>query len=246
MNMIGQGKPLVLLHGWGWHSAIWDPLIPYLCEHYQLFLIDLPGCGKSPLTISDYSFENIAQLIFPRIPDNCSWLGWSLGGMLAWWIAIHYPHKVNKLITVSSSPCFVKKDNWPGVPTSTLEKFSQSLLSDPRQTLRNFLELQLRGNNKSKLEFHLLENKMFSQLPVMGALEGGLQLLRETDLRKDLHRVEAPSLHIYGSIDTLVPASITSTLKQETLHAQYEIISRAGHIPFLTHLTEFLTLTNSL
>lgn len=77
---IGIGPKLVMLHGWGFNSAIWEPLIPKLSEYFQLVLIDLPGFGLSSLSIPEYRFELIAPLLLETVADEAVWLGWSLGG----------------------------------------------------------------------------------------------------------------------------------------------------------------------
>jgi len=78
----GSGQPLVLLHGWGWDSSIWHPLIPQLEQHFTLHLIDLPGFGHSPPLTSSYAIEEVVAALFKVVPDNATWLGWSLGGMI--------------------------------------------------------------------------------------------------------------------------------------------------------------------
>jgi pimeloyl-[acyl-carrier protein] methyl ester esterase len=243
LEVIGNGKPLVLLHGWGWHSGIWKPLIPQLSEHYQLFLIDLPGCGKSPLTMTDYTFESIANLIFPMVPERADWLGWSLGGMLAWWVAIHHPEKIRQLITVASSPRFVADTNWPGVAIATLENFSASLVANYEKTLVDFLELQLRGSPNNQMLFITLKEILFAeQKPEVAALEGGLKLLRETDLRVHVKNVRCPSLHVFGNLDMLVPAKVATLIQPELFAGKCPILKPSGHIPFLSQEGKFLEL----
>jgi len=239
--VLGKGPPLVLLHGWGWHSGIWQPLIPQLIDSYQLFLVDLPGFGKSHLLTESYQFADLAKRIFQQVPLTATWLGWSLGGMLAWWIAIHYPEKVTRLITVASSPKFVSDDSWPGIPLATLQRFSQAILANYEKTLEDFLELQLRGSKNAAL----LLTELKSQISFChtDALIGGLKLLRETDLRQDLKKIKCPSLHIFGANDTLVPIAVIPYLqKYLSAHSRCEIIKRAGHIPFLSQPDEFLKL----
>ncbi len=239
LEITGTGAPLVMLHGWGWDSGIWQPLVPILKKKYQLFLVDLPGFGKSPVLTTDYKFETIAPLIFALVPTKATWLGWSLGGMLAWWITIHYPEKVSRLITVASSPKFVCDKNWPGVENKVLENFSTLLVSDYQKTLQDFLELQLRGSPKRQELFDKLKNQLLEKKQIaLPALLGGLELLRETDLRQDLHKIKIPSLHIFGGHDTLVPAKIADLLPQ----GRCEIIKRAGHMPFLSQQEEFINL----
>src|ERR1700676_4457936 len=95
---MGQGPPLVLLHGWGWHSGIWQPLLPELAKYYQITMIDLPGCGHSVLLSDSYNLEILATQLLQVAPPLATWLGWSLGGLIAMWMALHYPARVNKLI----------------------------------------------------------------------------------------------------------------------------------------------------
>ncbi|MCP5077676.1 MAG: alpha/beta fold hydrolase, partial [Psychromonas sp.] len=55
-RVVGQGKDLVLLHGWGVNSAVWQPVVELLGKHFRLHLIDLPGFGESK-AVADYSLD---------------------------------------------------------------------------------------------------------------------------------------------------------------------------------------------
>lgn len=241
--MTGKGPPLVLVHGWGWDARIWQPLIPELSKYYQLIMIDLPGMGQNTTELSAYTFEQIAQHIFPVLPSKAAWLGWSLGGMLAWWIAIHHPEKVTQLITVASSPRFIQDENWPGVKQQALTTFSESLINNHEATLTEFLTLQLRGHPHQQALFSSLKNNMLTANPPQTkALLGGLLLLCETDLRSQLNQVQCPSLHIFGSLDTIIPVTVTEFLQPLIPTGKCETIKRAGHIPFLSQQEVFLKL----
>ncbi len=52
-----QAPDLVLLHGWGLHSVVWDPVVPALLQHFQVTVIDLPGMGRSPLPKGHYDLN---------------------------------------------------------------------------------------------------------------------------------------------------------------------------------------------
>ena len=241
--MMGQGPPLVLVHGWGWDASIWQTLVPELSKYYQLLMIDLPGAGQNITELSAYTLDEIAQTIFSGLPNKATWLGWSLGGLLAWWIAIHYPKKITQLITVASSPCFLQDENWPGIKKNTLTTFSESLLKNREACLTEFLTLQLRGHPNKETLFSLLKNNMLTaNQSGTKALLGGLQLLCETDLRSQLNQIQCPSLHIFGSHDTIVPVTVTEFLQPLVPAGKCEIIKRAGHIPFLSQQQDFLNL----
>ncbi len=240
LTVIGKGAPLVLLHGWGWHSGIWSPLVPHLADKFQLFIPDLPGFGKSPDLTKNYTFDEIASNLFEIVPEKAAWLGWSLGGMLAWWVSVNYPERVTQLVTVAAAPKFTGDENWPGVPLSVLNQFSTRLINQYEETLSDFLLLQLRGSSENQALLAELKTQ-FSPMKTT-ALMGGLRLLCETDLRTDLSRIKIPSLHVFGGMDTLVPASVIASLKPLLVDGQCALIKRAGHIPFLSHTNEFLKL----
>lgn len=240
LEIIGKGRPLIMLHGWGWHSGIWQPLVSQLAENFQLFLIDLPGFGKSPLLSADYKIEHISAALLDLTPPEAIWAGWSLGGMIAWYIALHNPECVTHLVTIASSPKWVSTENWPGISPATLEKFSQLLMRDHQKTLQDFLELQLRGAPKNPELVETLQKQMVRSSHIVPALSGGLQLLRELDLRADLTKIQCPGLHLFGSHDTLVPVSIIEKIQPLLPQGTCSIIPRAGHIPFLSHPDIFL------
>jgi len=241
LEIIGKGRPFILLHGWGWNSSIWQPLIPQLAENFQLFLLDLPGFGKSPLITSNYQIEEIVSALLEITPAQAIWAGWSLGGMIAWYIALHYPQRVTNLITIASSPKFVCAENWPGIPAKTLEKFSQLLTQNYQKTLQEFLELQLRGSPKSAEWMETLQQKIITPSPHMiTALLGGLKLLRELDLRWELTQMQCRSLHLFGSNDTLIPVSIAEKIQPLLPQGKSIVIKKSGHLLFLSQSEIFL------
>jgi len=241
LKIVGKGRPLILLHGFGWHSGIWSPLVPQLTENFQLFLIDLPGFGKSPLLTADYKIDEIATLLLDITPPTACWLGWSLGGMIAWHIAIHHPERVSSLVTLASSPKFIRTENWPGVSHETLKNFSKLLSQNYQKTLHEFLELQLRGSPKNTEMMTKLQKKISStSLSSIPALLGGLKLLSELDLRSQLTKISCPSLHLFGRNDTLVPDKIAHMIQPQLQFGKCEIIQRSGHIPFLSQTEIFL------
>lgn len=240
VETIGKGPPLVMLHGWGWHSGIWKPLLPRLAERYQLFRVDLPGFGKSVPCDLDYTWKNIAALLFQQVPAQSTWLGWSMGGLFAWWIAIHHPEKITRLITVASSPRFISDVEWPGMSLTALQNFYQHLSSDYEKTLYDFLELQLRGAPQNVSLLTELKKTLFTTPASSVALHGGLILLEKTDLRAAVHTISCPVLSIFGSNDTLVPVSVVKKITPLLQQGRCEIIKRAGHIPFLSQPEKFL------
>ena len=78
--------PLVLLHGWGLDSRVWDALLPHLIEQapqLPLLAVDLPGYRGTSYAAEDA--QAVARALAEQLPAGCTLAGWSLGGMLLNW-----------------------------------------------------------------------------------------------------------------------------------------------------------------
>jgi pimeloyl-[acyl-carrier protein] methyl ester esterase len=111
--------------------------------------------------------------------------GWSLGGQVALHWAIRRPRQVERLVMVASTPCFVRLDDWRyALSVEILEEFAANLQQNYEQTLKRFLSLQMRGSEQEREVLALLRDGLFSRgEPNLGALQAGLAILRDSDLR---------------------------------------------------------------
>lgn len=106
----GAGEPVVLLHGFTGSAANWHQLMALLSDRYRVIGVDLPGHGSTdaPADLSGYAMPRVAgdlaELIARLGATPAHWLGYSMGGRLALYMAIHYPALVRSLILESASP----------------------------------------------------------------------------------------------------------------------------------------------
>ena len=238
----GHGPDLVLLHGWGLHSGVWEQTAALLAENFRVTLIDLPGHGRSPGLADHYSLTTLAQQLLASAPPHAMWLGWSLGGIIALHLAAQHHERVNKLILVASTPKFVNAPDWAhGVAADTLEEFARALTSDYRSCIKRFLALQLRGSAHAAETLRRLDAIAFQYgAPDPRALSAGLALLRDSDIRGKLGAITCPTLIIAGERDTLTPPEAQRYLAAHLPQAHLSIITGAGHAPFLSHAQEFM------
>ena len=103
VSVRGNGPPMVLIHGWGMTGNIWTEIAKSLSKNYELYIVDLPGMGRSGL-IEPYSIDKIVDQIYLTTPNNAIILGWSLGGQIAIKLAVKYSNYINDLILVSTTP----------------------------------------------------------------------------------------------------------------------------------------------
>ena len=238
----GSGPHLVLLHGWGLHSDVWEEIAATLRHEYTVTLVDLPGHGRSSLTNTVFEIEQIAQQLAEAIPRPATWLGWSLGGVIALQIAHQYPQQVNALVMVASSPQFVQSEDWPhAVDPMIFDKFAADLEKDYQATLSRFVAIQALGSSESKLEVRKLRERLLRHgEPNIDALRGGLKILQQSRLRHELAELSCPVKVILGRRDTLASARAGKQLSQQHPHLDTTIIQGAAHTPFVSHPDEFI------
>lgn len=237
----GHGEDLVLLHGWGLHSGIWELLLEDLSKHFRVHLIDLPGFGRSPIPSAEYSLDLLTEQVLKVAPANAHYLGWSLGGVVATNIALEFSERVTSLVTVASSPRFVQTENWPSaMKANVMDSFCRFLEEDYQGTIIRFLAIQAMGSETQKDDIKFLKDTVFVHgTPATKALRGGLAMLNDIDLRERLSELTMPRLRLYGRLDSLVPNKTAEEVKMLDPDSDFKIYPKASHAPFLTNRSEF-------
>ncbi|MEJ2610964.1 MAG: pimeloyl-ACP methyl ester esterase BioH [Candidatus Thiodiazotropha sp.] len=239
IETLGCGEDLVMVHGWGMNSSVWHDFAEQLAGHYRVTLIDLPGHGHSSYSGAS-SLEAWAQACLDAAPENAVWLGWSLGAMVTIQATILMPQRVKGLLIMAGMPKFIQDENWPhAMALRTLNQFNEMLGGDMNRALERFLALQMLGSDLAVERLRSIKIRLRERPePSLEALQEGLELLRQSDLREKLHLISCPTAWIYGERDTLAPAAASETLKQWLPDARTHTISRAAHTPFLSHPSE--------
>ena len=236
IEVIGEGPPLVLLHGWAMHGGVFTALAEALREQRSLYLVDLPGHGHSRDSDIPLQLDACARAVLAAVPD-APWCGWSLGGAIALHAASQWPQQVTALAMIAATPCFVAAEDWPpGMPVSTFAAFESGLASDWRGTVERFLALEAFGLEDARERVRQLRTLAMARgAPSPRVLAEGLHLLQATDLRPQLPTLSVPSLWLAGRRDRVVSPAAMQAAADLAPAAQFVQIERAGHAPFLTH-----------
>ncbi len=110
IRRLGAGEPLLLLHGFTGDHSSWQGISPSLAAKYQLIMPDLLGHGGSdtPTCAAAWQMPNIAadliSLLDALALERAHWLGYSMGGRLALYLALHDPRRCLSLTLESASP----------------------------------------------------------------------------------------------------------------------------------------------
>lgn len=104
---VGQGEPVLLIHGFGDSAYTWHRNLPALAQAgFRALAYDYPGCGKSSMR-PDFHFgvDNLARLAIGVLDalgvERAHVIGSSMGGGIGLHLAVHYPHRLRRVILVA-------------------------------------------------------------------------------------------------------------------------------------------------
>ena len=215
----------MLFHGWGFNHQIWNDLVPHLQEEYTLYLVDLPGFGRSDLM----EWHDFKRLLLLQLPEQFAVLGWSMGGLYAMRLALEEKDRVSHLIAIASSPYFIQELHWPGIDPLIFAGFAASLQSAPAKTLSEFIALQA-------------GNYIFSMDSELPGLQAGLESLTNWDFRKALIDYDKPTCFVFGRLDSIVPFKTLFVMQCDYPQFIYYSLKAAAHMPFLSHQSDFISI----
>ncbi len=236
----GSGEAMLVLHGWGMNSSVWEPVRESLESHFSVTWVDLPGHDVNR-DVEAKSLDDIVKLLVPLLGTKTHVLGWSLGGLIAQAMLQSNPEKFCSLTLVASTPRFSQSKDWPNAMShEVLDQFSLNLEQDLQGTIKRFIGLQFMGIKNSKdLQRSLVKN-ILQNLAQYSALRLGLKLLKKCDYREN--NASVLQHWILGGRDRLVPVAVSDEIKQLRPNDKISIIMSAGHAPFVTHPDEFTQL----
>lgn len=106
----GEDEPLLFIHGLGGSTLDWEYQVPFFAKYFQVITLDLRGHGKTEKPAQPYSvtlFANdVAELIRSLHLNPVHVVGHSLGGMIAFQLALDFPDLIKSLTIINSGPEF--------------------------------------------------------------------------------------------------------------------------------------------
>jgi len=222
------------------HAGIWADLSRELSPFFRVHAVDLPGYGASA-ACNPCTLDRMAALLARQMPQRSLVCGWSLGGQVALAWAALAPQQVERVALIATTPCFTQRTDWPhAIAAEVLQAFAQTLRTDYAATLKRFLSLQALGDAQAKRVALRMKENLFSRSEPdpgaldPGALEQGLAILLNADLRDLLSVIVQPVLVVHGDRDMLTPLAAGEYLSQHLPNARLVRLHGAAHAPFVS------------
>jgi pimeloyl-ACP methyl ester carboxylesterase len=222
----GQGKPVVLIHGFLGNHHYWDHVIEALAKQYRVIAMDLPGHGDSALsdqttTIEDYANE-IASFVQQLHLDKISLIGHSLGGYIAMAFAEKHANLLDRFALIHSTAL---PDTEEG-KASRLAGMEKIRTEGLRDFVDNLIPKLFAPSNLA--EYEQIAKKIGYKTSISGAL-GALEAMRNRPDRVSvLEKSNVPVLILAGSEDAVVPAKRAFTTEDK--HIKQVLLSEVGHM----------------
>jgi pimeloyl-ACP methyl ester carboxylesterase len=237
MAELGQGPPLLLLHGLGGSLYDWRHLLRPLAQDHRVIALDLLGAGESEIPeTEDYSVAAQARRVKGLLDrlgiPQASLMGNSYGGGIALRVAQDWPERVDRLVLINSI-CYAKQI--PGYVG--LARWPWADCVADTLPLGDIARWVLRGSYRDpgKLSQDELDAYV-AELRAPGRRRAILQILRavvppdSTEFEARLKSIRAPALLLWGKDDATVPLSLGRALEKDLPNARL-IELDAGHVP---------------
>ncbi|HEY2994338.1 MAG TPA: alpha/beta fold hydrolase [Methylomirabilota bacterium] len=217
-RVIGEGEPVVMIHGLGGSSRCWAWSVPALASRYRVYLVDLPGFGVLRRLHRQFALSTasawLAEWMHAADVGRAHLVGHSMGALIAARLAAELPGSVDRLILVSAA----------GVPVE-------------RSVLGCLRRLPAGWRHRAPGAWRLLLPDALLTRPTM-VWRTARELLAQ-DVRATLREIRTPTLVLWGADDPLLPADCAEVFRREISGARRLLLFRAGHLPMLTRPQEF-------
>ncbi len=226
-----MAQPIVFVHGWGMNAKAWQPMVDSCPAAFEPLLLELPGHGQARQQIFPHQLDELVEGLLEQAPASAVWCGWSLGALAGLGAALRHADRMQGLVLIAGTPRFMQSADWPaGTPVALFREFAQRMADDSSAGWRRFMLLCLQGDPLARQrarEFTACVQA--GGMPSSQALQAGLAVLENTDLRSELKRIQQPVRLICGGQDTVCSAQASHWLQRQCGWPLLEI--EAGHAP---------------
>jgi len=238
----GEGKPILLIHGYGAGMWVWEQQIEVLSRSFRVYALDLIGHGFSDRPKIDYTAETYIHFVREFMDgvgiEKATLIGNSMGGGIAWAMAISFPERVNRLILIDCVP--------PDVLNQVRNDSFKTLVALKDIPFLSYLIIG--GRSKKSIKWILQEcvsdiqritpeivNRQYRLSRIKGTTWVLYSTLNNAEkamrLKDSLSLIHQPTLLIWGENDFIFPPSVGEGLHRIIKNSKIQIIKGSGHIP---------------
>lgn len=243
---VGEGKPIVLIHGWPLSDDMYEYQYNALIKNnFRAIGICLRGFGKSDKPYGEYNYDIHAQDINTILNtldiEDAVLVGFSMGGSIAIrYVSLYDSAHISKLVLCgAAAPIWTQRNDFKfNFPKSAVDELIELNDKDRPMLLSNF------GKIFSATETSLNEgvsNWLYGiNLSASSyATAQCLIALRDTDLRPDLAKITIHTLIMHGKKDKICSFDLAEQMKAGIKNSRIVTFEKSGHSMFLEEADKF-------
>lgn len=233
-----QDKPVLLLsNSIGTDLHMWDGQVPALTEHFRVLRYDARGHGASDVPSGPYSLDrlgrDVVELLDALDLRRVHVLGLSLGGIVAQWLGIHVPERIDRLVLSNTAAYLGPPQQWDQPIADLLAA------TDMRATADMFLHNWFPAGMLDGAD-EIVEGFRRTLLATRReGVAGSWAAVRDYDLRRTAALIASPTLVIAGEHDTVTSAAHGKELAAAVPGAQF-IVLPTVHLANVERPAEFV------
>lgn len=230
---LGEGEPIILLHGFIENSSMWTTLQKELSKTHSVYALDLPGHGETEAIGYIHTMEDYAALVlaFAEVQklDTFNLIGHSMGGYVALALAELVSERIEKLILLNSSPLADSevKQKERNRAIGMIQKYPEAFI---RMAVKHLFLPKDQKRLSAEIETAILEAKKCSQQGIINTLKGMRDRKERTEV---LNNISSKSLVILGKEDKVINFEKTKVIAEET-SSELKILP-GGHMSYIEH-----------
>ncbi|TJZ63387.1 alpha/beta hydrolase [Sphingobacterium olei] len=245
---LGEGQPIVLIHGWPLSDEMYEYQYQYLSRKgFRVIGITLRGFGKSDKPYGRYDFDVFSddiKVVLEKLKIEKAVLGgFSMGGA----VVIHYVTKYNSAhvsklaLFGAAAPSWKQRDGFPyGIPDADVAGLIQATLTNRQDLIASFgAGFPAKEGNISKNMEKWLENINLEASPY--AITESITALRDLDLRPELSKIKIPVAIFHGIYDKNCPFIWAEQLQKNIKNSTIIRFENSGHALFIEEMGKFNT-----
>ena len=233
---VGNGFPLVLVHGFLGSSKMWKPQINFFKKYFRVLTPDIPGFGKSNKIKSHNSIQSIANLLLDCLEERkihkFNLVGHSMGGMIVQEMAKKRGDKILKLVCYSTGPIGEMPGRFETINQSRKNFKEKGLESTTKNIAKTWF---IKGEKAKYFNLCIQSGKQTS----IEAVDNALIAFKKWNGVNSLKKIKNLTLIIWGDKDRSYNKKQIQTLKKNIKNSSLVIFKECAHNVHLEKVKEF-------
>lgn len=242
VHQAGSGRQTIMFgHGFGCDQTVWQNIVPYFKEDYQVVLFDYVGSGNSDKSVYSAEKYNSLHGYAEDVIDVCDalglqkiiFVGHSVSGMIGALASMKRPELIEQLIMIGPSPRYINEPGYQGgFDRSDIDELLDMMEVNYREWAKYLAPVASKNEDRPEVT-ERFEELLNANDPVIARQFA--EVTFTSDIRSDLPNVTVRTLVLQTKEDAIVPGEVSEYIVEHIPNSSLVVMDAKGHNPHLSH-----------